>query len=75
MFYYLLLSFLILTAICAHVILAHTAYSLLEEFNWFKKPYKKYLLIPGVAEVTLGIFVIAVMFIFVSATISSFFED
>jgi hypothetical protein len=75
MFYYLLASFLILVAICAHVILAHVAYSLLEEFNWFKKPYKKYLLVPGIAEVVLIMFVIAIMFIFVSATVSSFFED
>jgi ABC-type phosphate transport system permease subunit len=75
MFYYLLATFLILVAFCAHIILAHIAYSLLEEFSWFKKPYKKYLLVPGVAEAVLGIFVIVVMFIFISATISSFFED
>jgi len=67
--------FFILWIFCIHLILAHTAYLLLEDFNWFKKPYKKYLLIPGIAEAVIGIAIIGVTYIIIHMSVKSLFEE
>jgi len=78
MFYYLMLAFLIFIAFIAHIILAHLAHSLIEEADntgWYKSKYKRYLLIPGVAEVALGIFILLFLGAVMYAYIIYFFED
>ena len=80
MFYYLMLAFLIFVAFSAHVILAHLAHSLLEEFDstgWYRyKPkYKKYLLIPGLPEVILVILMLMICGVIIYSCIISLFED
>jgi len=80
MFYYLMLAFLIFVAFAAHVILAHLAHSLLEEFDstgWYRyKPkYKKYLLIPGLPEVILAILMLMICGVIIYSCIISLFED
>jgi hypothetical protein len=80
MFYYLMLAFLIFVAFAAHVILAHLAHSLLEEFDstgWYRyKPkYKKYLLIPGLPEVILAILILMICGVIIYSCVISLFED
>lgn len=80
MFYYLMLSFLIFVAFAAHVILAHLAHSLLEEFDstgWYRyKPkYKRCLLIPGLPEAILVILILMICGVITYAYIISLFED
>ena len=63
MFYYLMIAFLIFIAFISHLIMAHVASHLLDEFNstgWWKKKYRKCLLIPGLPEVILVILVLAI---------------
>jgi hypothetical protein len=84
--YYLLLGFLLFIALFAHIIIAFFAHTLLEDtINvtykgkdiewWYKPKYKKYLLIPGVAEVALILLFLGVLFIIMYASIMYFFED
>ncbi len=80
MFYYLMLAFLIFVAFAAHVIIAHLAHSLLEEFDstgWYRyKPkYKRCLLIPGLPEVILVILILMICGVITYAYIISLFED
>ena len=78
MFYYLMLAFLILIGLMAHVILAHITHALLEEVDsngWYKPKYKKYLLIPGLPEVTLAVLMIMICGVVTYAYIISLFED
>jgi hypothetical protein len=73
-----MLSFLIFVAFAAHVILAHLAHSLLEEFDstgWYKSKYKKYLLIPGLPEAILVILILMICGVFTYAYVISLFED
>ena len=76
--YYLLLVFLIFIGLFAHVIMAMMANSILEDIEtngWYKKKHSKYLLIPGVAEVALGILLLAFLGVVIYACIITFFED
>jgi predicted GNAT superfamily acetyltransferase len=84
MFYYLMLAFLIFIGLFAHIILAAMAHSLLKDtnvtynsknFEWYKPKYKKYLLIPGVAEVVLGLIILTVLCAVMYTFIIYFFED
>jgi hypothetical protein len=75
-----MLAFLIFVAFAAHVILAHLAHSLLEEFDstgWYRyKPkYKKYLLIPGLPEVILAILILMICGVIIYSCVISLFED
>ncbi len=63
MFYYLMIAFLIFVGFLAHLILAHITDSLLEDFDengWYKPKYRKYLLIPGLAEIILVLLAMAI---------------
>jgi len=77
MFYYLLLAFLIFIGLSAHMMIAIGADTLLKDFNseWYKPKYKRYLLIPGVAEVVLGLTLLAVLGAVMYAFIIYFIED
>ena len=77
MFYYLLLAFLIFIGLLAHMMMAIGAHTLLEDFNtrWYKPKYKRYLLIPVVAEVVLGLTILAVLCAVMYAFIIYFIED
>ena len=77
MFYYLLLVFLIFIGLLAHMMMAIAAHTLLEDFNtrWYKPKYKRYLLIPVVAEVVLGLTILAVLCAVMYAFIIYFIED
>ena len=78
MFYYLMIAFLIFVALMAHVILAHITHALLEDVDsngWYKSKYKKYLLIPGLPEVTLAVLMIVICGVFTYAYIINLFED
>jgi hypothetical protein len=79
-----MLAFLIFIGFLSHMMIAIAAHTLLEDTNvtyndkyisWYKPKYKKYLLIPGVAELALGL-VILVMLLAVAYTfIIYFIED
>ena len=78
MFYYLMLAFLIFIGLLAHILIAGMTNSLLDDSDstgWYKSKYKRYLLIPGVAELAFVsyflIFFGAVMY----AYVIYFFED
>ena len=78
MFYYLMLAFLIFIGLLAHILIAGMTDSLLDDSDstgWSKSKYKRYLLIPGVAELAFVsyflIFFGAVMY----AYVIYFFED
>ena len=76
--YYLLLGFLLFIALFAHIVIAMMVNSLLEDTDstgWYKKKHKKYLLIPGVAEVALGLLILAFLGVVTYAFILTFFED
>ena len=78
MFYYLLLAFLIFIGLFAHLLIATMAHQLLDEIDstgWYKPKYKKYLLIPGVAEVVLGLVILAVLCAIMYTFIIYFIED
>jgi hypothetical protein len=78
MFYYLLFAFLIFVGLLAHMILAIAAHTLLEDIDstgWYKSKYKRYLLIPGVAEVVLGLILLAVLGAVMYSFIIYFIED
>ena len=78
MFYYLMLTFFIFVALMVHVILAHITHALLEDIDsngWYKPKYKKYLLIPGLPEVTLAVLMIVICGVFTYAYIVNLFED
>jgi hypothetical protein len=78
MFYYLLLAFLILVGTLAHLILTSMTHSLLEDSDstgWYKSKYKKYLLIPGVAEIVLALYILIFLVAVTYAYIIYFIED
>ena len=84
MFYYLLLAFLILIGVLAHMLIAVAAHTLLEDTNvtynnksieWYKPKYKKYLLIPGVAELALGLVILVILLAVTYTFIIYFIED
>jgi len=78
MFYYLMVAFLILVALMAHVIIAHLTHSLLEEVDsngWYKSKYKKFLLIPGLPELVLVVLMVILCGVFTYAYIVNLFED
>jgi hypothetical protein len=58
-----MLAFIIFVGFLAHVLLAHLADSLLDDLDstgWYKSKYRKFLLIPGLAEIILVILAMAV---------------
>ncbi len=58
-----MLAFLIFVGFLAHLILAHITDSLLGDFDengWYKPKYRKYLLIPGLAEIILVLLAMAI---------------
>jgi hypothetical protein len=76
--YYLLLAFLIFIGLFGHVVAAMMANSILEDIDstkWYKKHHSRYLLIPGVAEVALGLLLLAFLGVVMYAFILTFFED
>jgi uncharacterized membrane protein YiaA len=76
--YYLLLGFLLFVGLFAHVVIAMMVNSILEDTDstgWYKKKHKKYLLIPGVAEVALGLLILTFLGVVTYAFILTFFED
>ncbi len=78
MFYYLMIAFLIFVGFLAHLILAHITDNLLEEFDekgWYKRKHRKYLLIPGLAEIILVILSMAVTGIVAYAYTVDLFKD
>lgn len=78
MFYYLMVAFLIFIALFAHIIVAGMTNSLLEDADstgWYKSKYKKYLLIPGVAELAFVLFFLVFFGAIMYAYIIYFFED
>jgi hypothetical protein len=73
-----MIAFLIFVALMAHVILAHITHALLKDVDsngWYKSKYKKYLLIPGLPEVTLAVLMIVICGVFTYAYIINLFED
>lgn len=73
-----MLIFMIFMGLLAHLMIAAMTHSLLEDSDstgWYKSKYKKYLLIPGVAELALGLYVIAFLCVIVYAYIIYFIED
>ena len=78
MFYYLLLAFLIFIGLLAHLLIAAMTHSLLEDSDstgWYKSKYKKYLLIPGLAEVVLVLYFLVFLCVVTYAYIIYFIED
>lgn len=77
MFYYSLFAFLIFIAIVTHIILAHVAHLLLEEVvvSGYKPKHKKYLLIPGLPEVTILVLMIVLVCVVSYASIISLFKS
>ncbi len=78
MFYYLMLVFVIFICFLAHLMIAHITDGLLDDFNengWYKRKYRKYLLIPGLAEVILVILAMAVTGIIAYAYTVDLFKD
>jgi hypothetical protein len=76
--YYLLLAFLIFMGLFAHITIAIVTNTLLEDADstgWYKKKYRKYLLIPGVAEIALGTYFILFLGALMYAFVLTFFED
>jgi hypothetical protein len=76
--YYLLLGFLIFIGLFAHITIAMVTNTLLEDADstgWYKKKHSRYLLIPGVAEVALGIYFMLFLGALMYAFILTFFED
>jgi hypothetical protein len=72
-----MLTFLIFVGLFAHIIMAIGAHTLLEDFNtrWYKPKYKKYLLIPVVAELALGLAILAGLYTIMYTFISEFLKD
>jgi hypothetical protein len=78
MFYYLMLAFLIFIGFLAHLLIAGMTHSLLEDSDstgWYKSKYKKYLLIPGLAEVVLALYMLVFLGAVTYAYIIYFIED
>ena len=78
MFYYLLLAFLIFIGLLGHLLIAAMTHSLLgdsDSTGWYKSNYKKYLLIPGLAEVVLVLYFLVFLCVVTYAYIIYFIED
>ncbi len=78
MFYYLMLAFIIFVGFLAHLVLAHITDHLLEDFDekgWYKRKHRKYLLIPGLAEIILVILAIAITGVIAYAYTVDLFDD
>jgi hypothetical protein len=76
--YYLLLGFLLFIALFAHMAIAVMVHHTLcdnEDIGWYKSKYKRYLLIPGVAEVALVLLFLIALVIFTYGYFMYFFED
>jgi hypothetical protein len=73
-----MLIFLIFIGILAHLVLASMTHLLLEDSDstgWYKSKYKKYLLIPGVAEIVLALYILIFLGAVTYAYIIYFIED
>lgn len=78
MFYYLMLAFFIFIGLFAHTLIAGMTNSLLEDCDstgWYKPKYKRYLLIPGVAELAFVLFFLVFFGAVMYTYIIYFFED
>ena len=78
MFYYLMLTFFIFVGLFAHITIAVMADSILEDIDstgWYKKHYSRYLLIPGMAEIVLGILILVCLGVVMYTFILTFFKD
>ena len=78
MFYYLMLAFIIFVGFLAHLVLAHITDNLLVDFDekgWYKRKHRKYLLIPGLAEIILIILAITVTGVIAYAYTIDLFQD
>lgn len=73
-----MLAFFIFIGLLAHLLITGMTHSLLEDCDstgWYKPKYKRYLLIPGVAEVVLGLILLAVLGAVMYSFIIYFIED
>jgi len=78
MFYYLMVAFLIFIGLLAHMLIAGMTNSLLKDCDstgWYKSKYKRYLLIPGVAELAFILFFLVFFGSVIYAYVIYFFED
>ena len=78
MFYYLMIAFFIFISLFAHIMIASMTHRLLEDADstgWYKRKYGRYLLIPGVAELVLGLYFILFLGALMYTFITIFFED
>ena len=70
--------FFIFIGIVAHIAFAHIADSILEDADstgWYKSSYRKYLLIPGLAELVLVLLIITITGVVAYTYAANLFKD